>query len=56
MGGPFVMSTEVNYSDVQGLVRFGYGKLKGAKYALARVSRTSRPRDPGCSPRRSPTP
>jgi deferrochelatase/peroxidase EfeB len=31
------MSTEVNYSDVQGLVRFGYGKLKGAKYALASI-------------------
>ena len=31
------MSSELNYSDVQGLVRFGYGKLKGARYALARI-------------------
>lgn len=29
--------TEVDYSDVQGLVRFGYGKMKGASYALLRV-------------------
>ncbi len=31
------MSSEVNFSDVQGLVRFGFGKLKGARYALARI-------------------
>ncbi len=37
MGGPAIMSTEVNYGDVQGLVRFGYGKLKGAQYALAKI-------------------
>jgi deferrochelatase/peroxidase EfeB len=29
--------SEVDYDDVQGLVRFGYGKLKGASYALLRV-------------------
>ena len=28
--------TEID-SDVQGLVRFGYGKLRGASYALVRV-------------------
>jgi Dyp-type peroxidase family len=28
---------EFDYADVQGLVRFGYGKLKGASYALLRV-------------------
>ncbi|HEY5706558.1 MAG TPA: hypothetical protein VIS96_13400 [Terrimicrobiaceae bacterium] len=27
----------VDYRDVQGLVRFGYGKLKGARYALAKI-------------------
>jgi deferrochelatase/peroxidase EfeB len=26
-----------DYADVQGLVRFGYGKMKGASYALLRV-------------------
>jgi deferrochelatase/peroxidase EfeB len=31
------MSSEVNFNDVQGLVRFGFGKLHGAKYALARI-------------------
>ena len=29
--------SEVDYHDVQGLVRFGYGKMKGAAYALLRV-------------------
>ncbi|MDQ2824846.1 MAG: peroxidase, partial [Verrucomicrobiota bacterium] len=28
---------EIDYSDVQGLVRFGYGKMRGASYALVRV-------------------
>jgi deferrochelatase/peroxidase EfeB len=28
---------EIDYSDVQGLVRFGYGKMKEASYALLRV-------------------
>ena len=31
------MSSEVNYSDVQGLVRFGYGWLEEACYFLMRV-------------------
>jgi deferrochelatase/peroxidase EfeB len=31
------MKTEVDFGDVQGIVRFGYGKLKGASYALARI-------------------
>ena len=31
------MSSEVNFGDVQGLVRFGYGKMKEAQYALAQV-------------------
>ena len=29
--------SEVDYDDVQGLVRFGYGRLKGASYALLRI-------------------
>ena len=29
--------SEVDYGDVQGLVRFGYGKMKEASYALLRV-------------------
>ena len=29
--------TEVDYSDVQGLVRFGYGKMVEASYALLRI-------------------
>ena len=32
-----MMRSEVDYADVQGLVRFGYGKLKEASYALLRV-------------------
>ncbi len=31
------MKSEVDFDDVQGIVRFGYGKLKGASYALARI-------------------
>ena len=31
------MKSEVDFGDVQGIVRFGYGKLKGASYALARI-------------------
>ena len=31
------MSSEVNFSDVQGLVRFGYGWMKEASYFLVRV-------------------
>jgi len=30
-------SSDVDYADVQGLVRFGYGKMKGAAYALLHV-------------------
>src|SRR5260370_40348629 len=29
--------TEADYADVQGLVRFGYGKMTRASYALVRV-------------------
>jgi deferrochelatase/peroxidase EfeB len=36
MGGP-TMKSEVDYGDVQGLVRFGYGKMKEASYAHLRV-------------------
>ena len=32
-----MINPEVDYSDVQGLVRFGYGKMRGASYALLRV-------------------
>lgn len=32
-----MMPGEIDYDDVQGLIRFGYGKLRGAFYALARV-------------------
>ena len=31
------MSSEVNFSDVQGLVRFGYGWMEEAAYFLMRV-------------------
>ena len=31
------MNSEVNFGDVQGLVRFGFGKMKQAQYALAQV-------------------
>ncbi|HEY8834297.1 MAG TPA: hypothetical protein VIM09_01835 [Chthoniobacterales bacterium] len=37
MGGVVMKQSEVDYRDVQGLVRFGYGKMKGASYALLRV-------------------
>ncbi|MGZ5553670.1 MAG: Dyp-type peroxidase, partial [Chthoniobacterales bacterium] len=29
--------SEVDYNDVQGLLRFGFGKMKEATYALLRV-------------------
>jgi deferrochelatase/peroxidase EfeB len=32
-----MINPEVDYSDVQGLVRFGYGKMRGASYVLLRV-------------------
>jgi Dyp-type peroxidase family len=37
MGSPSLMSSEVNFSDVQGLVRFGYGWMEQACYFLMRV-------------------
>ena len=37
MGCPSMKQSEFDYGDVQGLVRFGYGKMKGASYALLRV-------------------
>jgi Dyp-type peroxidase family len=35
MGG--VVMSEVDYADVQGLIRFGYGHMTSASYALVRV-------------------
>ena len=37
MGRPSMKQTEIDYGDVQGLVRFGYGKMKEASYAHLRV-------------------
>ncbi len=37
MGRALMKSNELDYSDIQGLVRFGYGKMKEATYALLRV-------------------
>jgi deferrochelatase/peroxidase EfeB len=37
--------TEVDYSDVQGLVRFGYGKMTEASYALLRVKDAAAAKD-----------
>lgn len=37
MGRPSMKQSEVDYSDVQGLVRFGYGKMKEASYVHLRV-------------------
>ena len=37
MGRPSMKQSEMDYSDVQGLVRFGYGKMKEASYAHLRV-------------------
>lgn len=37
MGGASMSRSEVDFSDVQGLVRFGYGKMKEASYVLLRV-------------------
>jgi hypothetical protein len=37
MGLAFMINREVDYSDVQGLVRFGCGKMGGASYALLRA-------------------
>ena len=37
MDRPPMTQSEVDYSDVQGLIRFGYGKMKEASYAHLRV-------------------
>ena len=37
MGRSFMKGRTVDYSDVQGLLRFGYGKMTEASYALLRV-------------------
>lgn len=37
MGCPVMTQSEVDYSDVQGLVRFGYKLMKEASYVLLRV-------------------
>ena len=37
MGGPAVSGRAVDYADVQGLVRFGYGSMTEATYALLRI-------------------
>ncbi len=47
MGRTF-MNERVDYSDVQGLVRFGYGKMTEASYALLRI-RNAAPRARGCA-------
>lgn len=37
MGGAPVTNQNVDYGDIQGLVRYGYGKLTEASYALLRI-------------------
>ena len=37
MAGPVMTYNMVDYADVQGLVRFGYGRMTSASYALVRV-------------------
>src|SRR4029453_3162186 len=37
MAGPVMTYGMVDYADVQGLVRFGYGRMTSASYALVRV-------------------
>ena len=37
MGSSLMTQNKFDYRDVQGLVRFGYGKMKGASYALLRI-------------------
>lgn len=41
MGRPSMKRSEMDYGDVQGLVRFGYGKMKEASYAQLRVKDVS---------------
>ena len=42
MGRTPMKQDEVEFSDVQGLVRFGYGKMTEAAYVLLRVKDPSR--------------
>src|SRR4029079_15403255 len=37
MAGAAMTYSMVDYADVQGLVRFGYGRMTSASYALVRV-------------------
>ena len=37
MGGTVMRTGEVDYADVQGLVRYGYGRMKKARYELLQV-------------------
>src|SRR5262245_5305112 len=37
MAGPAMTYSMVDYADVQGLMRFGYGRMTSASYALVRV-------------------
>ena len=37
MAGTAMTYSMVDYADVQGLVRFGYGRMTSASYALVRV-------------------
>src|SRR5262245_30252890 len=37
MGGPPMTPLPVDYADIQGLVRFGHGKLKQGLYAVLRI-------------------
>jgi deferrochelatase/peroxidase EfeB len=37
MGGIVMKTGDVDFSDVQGLVRFGYGRMKRARYDLVRI-------------------
>ena len=37
MAGPAMTYSMVDDADVQGLVRFGYGRMTSASYALVRV-------------------
>ena len=41
MGRAAVIRAEVDYADVQGIVRFGYGKMTEAAYVLANVKNAS---------------
>src|SRR5262245_50368804 len=37
MDGPVMTYSMVDYADVQGLVRFGYGHMTSASYALVKI-------------------